>query len=194
MAATLRPARDGDGAAIAAIYAPHVLAGTVSFETEAPDAAAMRARMVASDGLYPWIAAVAGDGDGDGQVLGYAYAGQFSAREAYRWAVETTVYVAANAQRRGVGRRLYAGLVATLRAQGFCQAIGRIALPNAGSIALHEATGFRRAGSFAAIGWKHGQWIDVDYWQCALAPPASPPAEPRRFADTGVVQPWGLAP
>lgn len=186
----LRPATPGDGAAIAAIYAPYVLAGTVSFETAAPDADAMRGRMMGSDGLYPWIVATATDaaGDGGGDVLGYAYASQFSAREAYRWAVETTIYLAGAAQRRGVGRLLYTGLVDTLRAQGFVQAIGRIALPNPGSVALHEAAGFRSAGLFREIGWKHGQWIDVGYWQCELAAPATPPAEPRRFAEVGVVR------
>lgn len=187
----LRPARPEDAAAIAAIYAPHVLAGTVSFETDAPDARTMRHRMAASDGLYPWIVATVtdqGGGGADGGVLGYAYATEFSAREAYRWTLETTIYVADVAQRQGLGRLLYEALIDTVRAQGFTQAIGRIALPNPGSISLHEAVGFRRAGVFREIGYKHGQWIDVGYWQCELAEAASPPAEPRRFADIGVVR------
>jgi phosphinothricin acetyltransferase len=182
----LRPATPEDAHAIAAIYAPHVLAGTVSFETDAPDSRAMRTRMGASAGLYPWI--VATNGDAAGGVLGYAYATRFSERDAYRWAVETSIYVADVAQRRGVGRLLYEALVDTLRAQGFTQAIGRIALPNSTSITLHEQVGFRRAGVFREIGYKHGQWIDVGYWQCELAEPAVPPAEPRRFADIGVVR------
>jgi L-amino acid N-acyltransferase YncA len=190
VALALRPARPDDAAAVAAIYAPHVLADTVSFETQAPDAAAMRERMAASEGLYPWIVAGPADADGTAQdgVLGYAYATQFSPREAYRWAVETTIYVADVAQRQGLGRLLYGALIDTLRAQGFTQAIGRIALPNDRSIALHEAVGFRRAGVFREIGWKHGQWIDVGYWQCALAEPLAQPPEPRRFADIGVVR------
>jgi len=190
MGVTLRPARAGDAAAIVAIYAPHVLAGTVSFETEVPDANAMQARMAASGGLYPWIVATEGEeagGEQGNSILGYAYATPFSAREAYRWAVETTIYVSGGAQRRGLGRQLYGALIRTLRAQGFTQAIGRIALPNLGSEGLHEAMGFRRAGVFRAIGWKHDQWIDVAYWQCELAPSASAPGEPRRFADTGIV-------
>lgn len=182
----LRAATPEDAVAIAAIYAPHVLAGTVSFETEAPDTRAMRTRMAASAGLYPWI--VATHGDPKGGVLGYAYATRFSEREAYRWVVETSIYVADVAQRQGVGRLLYEALVDTLRAQGFAQAIGRIALPNSNSIALHESVGFRRAGVFRGVGYKHGQWIDVGYWQCELAEPAVPPVEPRRFAETGVVR------
>lgn len=182
----LRPARTEDAAAIAAIYAPHVLVGAASFETEAPDTRAMRTRMAASDGLYPWL--VATSGEEEGGVLAFAYATAFGTRSAYRWAVETTVYVADAAQRQGAGRLLYEALIDTLRAQGFTQAIGRIALPNESSIALHESVGFRRAGVFREIGWKNGRWIDVGQWQCELAEPATPPAEPKRFADVGLVR------
>lgn len=163
-----------------------MLAGVVSFETEAPDARAMRSRMAGADGLYPWI--VATSGEETGGVLGYAYATRFREREAYRWVVETTVYVADVSQRSGVGRLLYEALVDTLRAQGFTQAVGIIALPNDGSIKLHEAVGFRRAGVFREVGYKHGRWIDVGYWQCELAEPGVPPAEPRRFAEVEVVR------
>lgn len=183
MAVALRAARPTDAAAIAAIYAPHVLHGTASFETEAPTADAMLARMAASAGLFPWIVAAEGE-----CVLGYAYATQFGTRAAYGWAVETTIYLADAARRRGTGRRLYGGLVDTLRAQGFVQAIGRIALPNAPSVAVHQAVGFRRVGELRAIGWKHGGWIDVELWQCTLAEPVSMPVAPRRFGDLGIVE------
>jgi phosphinothricin acetyltransferase len=179
----IRPALADDADAIVAIYAPHVRDGTVSFETAVPGTVAMRARMTASDGLYPWIVATS-----DNAVLGYAYAGRFRERAAYRWAVETTIYVAAAAQGAGVGRQLYAALIATLRAQGFTQAIGIVALPNPKSVRLHEASGFRSAGVFRRVGHKNGCWIDVSHWQCALAPPENPPAEPRRFAAVGVVR------
>ena len=182
----IRAATSDDAASIAAIYAPHVLVGTASFESEAPDARAMRARIAASDGLYPWLVATMGGTDGG--VLGYAYATRFHQREAYRWTVEATIYVADIAQRQGAGRLLYEALIDTLRAQGFTQAIGRIALPNESSIALHEAVGFRRAGVYREVGYKHGRWIDVGTWQCTLAEPSTPPAEPRRFADVGVVR------
>ena len=188
----LRAAQPDDAAAIAAIYAPHVLVGSASFETEPPDARQMRTRMAAGDGLYPWLVAStsadAGDDDEVGGVLAFAYAAAYGARPAYRWAVETTVYVADAAQRQGAGRLVYEALIDTLRAQGFAQAIGRIALPNEGSIALHESVGFRRAGVFREIGWKHGRWIDVGVWQCELAEPTSPPGEPKRFADIGLVR------
>ena len=181
----IRAATPEDAASIAAIYAPHVLVGTVSFETVPPDARQMRARMAASDGLYPWMVATIGDGGG---VLAFAYAARFREREAYRFVCETTVYVADAAQRQGAGRLLYEALIDTLRAQGFTQAIGVIALPNDQSIKLHEAVGFRRAGVYREVGYKNGQWIDVGHWQCELRDAAVPPVEPKRFADVGVVR------
>lgn len=175
----IRPAQTEDAAAIAAIYAPHVLAGTASFEEEAPPAAEIVQRMIAGAGRYPWLVAA------DEQVVAYAYASGWSPRPAYRWAVETTVYVADQAQGRGIGRRLYAALLDLVRDQGFTTAIGRIALPNPASVALHQVLGFREAGVLAAIGHKHGRWIDVGIWQCALADAASPPAEPRSLTELG---------
>ena len=159
----VRPARPDDAGAIAAIYAPHVTHGVASFETVAPDAAEIARRMAAS-ARNPWLVAEHG-----GAVIAYAYAAPFGTRAAYRWAVETSIYVAAAAQGHGAGRRLYAALLAALEAQGFTQAIGRIALPNPGSVALHEGLGFELVGIHRRIGWKHGRWIDVGLWQRQLA-------------------------
>jgi L-amino acid N-acyltransferase YncA len=182
----IRAATPDDAAAIAAIYAPFVLSGTVSFETDAPDAQAMRQRMTAGEGLYPWL--VATDGGDAGAVLGYAYAGLFRDRPAYRWVVETSIYMAGSGQQRGTGRLLYDALVDTLQAQGFTQAIGVIALPNDASIRLHEQVGFRRAGVYREIGFKMGRWIDVGFWQRELRDSPAGPAPPRRFAEVGVVR------
>lgn len=182
----IRAARPEDASAIAAIYAPFVLSGTVSFETDAPDARAMRARMASSNGLYPWL--VATNGDADGGVLAYAYASQFRDRPAYRYVVETSLYVAGPVQGQGVGRLLYEALIDTLRAQGFTQAIGAIALPNDNSIKTHESVGFRRAGVYREVGFKQGQWIDVGFWQCALNDSVVPPLEPKPFSEVGVVR------
>lgn len=181
----IRAARPDDAAAIAAIYAPHVLVGTASFEVEAPDGRAMRTRMASSDGLYPWLVATTGEAAG---VLGFAYATRFRERPAYRYIVETSIYVADAVQRQGAGRLLYEALIDTLRAQGFTQAIGTIALPNDQSIALHEQVGFRRAGVIREAGYKLGRWIDVGYWQCELADAVMPPVEPKRFADVGIIR------
>lgn len=178
----IRAATAADAAAIAAIYAPHAIAGEATFETEARRSDEMRRRMASSEGFYPWLVATGGDG---AEVIGYAYAARFRERVAYRWVVETTIYVAEAAQRRGVGQLLYAALLDTLRTQGFTQAMGVIALPNDGSVALHEAVGFRRAGVTRAVGYKNGRWIDVGWWQCELAEATVPPAEPRPFAEVG---------
>ncbi len=182
----IRAATPADAGAIAAIYAPYVIGGTVSFETDAPDARMMRTRMASSDGRYPWL--VATSGEDAGGVMAYAYATRFRDRPAYAYVVETSVYVAGAAQGQGAGRLLYEALVDTLRAQDFTQAIGVIALPNDSSIKLHEQVGFRRAGVYREIGFKHGRWIDVGFWQCQLNDSHVPPREPRRFADVGVVR------
>ncbi|URW75767.1 GNAT family N-acetyltransferase [Sphingomonas donggukensis] len=185
----IRAARAEDAAAIAAIYAPYVLGGTVSFETEAPDARAMRGRIAASDGFYPWLVATNGDADGEGGgVLAYAYATRFRDRPAYRYVVETSVYVAGPMIGQGAGRLVYEALVDTLRAQGFTQAIGVLSLPNDHSIRLHEHVGFRRAGVFREVGFKQGRWIDVGYWQCLLNDSRVPPVEPKPFSAVGVVR------
>lgn len=183
----IRPATPEDAVAIAAIYAPHVLSGVVSFETDPPDTRTMRTRMAASNGLYPWLVATNGDPDGGG-VLGYAYAGQFRDRPAYRYTVETSIYMSGPIQGQGAGRLLYEALVDTLRAQGFTQAVAAISLPNDASIRLHESVGFQRAGVYREIGYKQGRWVDVGFWQCELNEGSIPPVEPRKFSDTGVVR------
>ncbi|RYY24994.1 MAG: N-acetyltransferase family protein [Sphingomonadales bacterium] len=182
----IRAATPDDASAIAAIYAPHVLTGTVSFEIDPPDARAMRSRMAASEGLYPWI--VATNGDETGGVIGYAYATKFRDRPAYKYVCETSIYLTDASSGSGVGRLLYKALVDTARAQGFVHAFGAIALPNDRSIRLHEAVGFRRAGVYREVGFKHGQWIDVGFWQCQLNEPSTPPVEPKKFSDVGVVR------
>ena len=168
----VRPARLDDAGAIAAIYAPHVTDGVASFEMQAPDAAEIARRIATA--RHPWLIA-----ERDGTVAAYAYASPFGSRAAYRWAVETTIYVADAAQGRGAGRRLYTALLNTLSALGFTQAVGRIALPNPASVALHEALEFEQVGLHRRVGWKHGRWIDVGLWQRPLARPLVPPPEPQ---------------
>lgn len=181
----IRAATPDDATRIAAIYAPFVIGGTVSFEIEPPDARAMRGRMAASEGLYPWMVVTNGGDDG---VVGYAYANSFRDRPAYKYVVETSIYVAGDQQRGGVGRLLYEALIDTLRAQGFTQAIAAITLPNDASISLHESVGFRRAGVYREVGYKQGRWIDVGFWQCELNDSKIPPVEPRPFSQIGVVR------
>lgn len=181
----IRAATPDDAPAILGIYAPYVASSAVSFETDVPTADEMRVRLGGSDGLYPWLVA---HHDDDGVLLAYAYASRFRERAAYRWSVETGAYVAGNVQGQGIGRMLYGALVDTLEAQDFTQAIASIALPNDHSISMHEAVGFRRAGVYRSVGFKHGQWRDVGIWQRDLAAAGNPPTEPKRFADVGVVR------
>jgi phosphinothricin acetyltransferase len=171
----IRAATPADAASIADIYAPYVTASAVSFEAEPPAPDEIRARMAAGAELYPWLAAEEEEGDG---LAGYAYAAAFRTRIAYRFTVETTIYLRAEAQGRGLGRLLYAPLLALLERQGFTQAIAAIALPNDASVRLHERIGFRHAGTYAQVGCKLGQWWDVGLWQRGLAPAGQPPSEP----------------
>ncbi|MBV9658421.1 MAG: N-acetyltransferase [Verrucomicrobia bacterium] len=168
-----------DAVAIAAIYAPNVTASAISFEETPPTAAEMSERIVRTTARYPWLVADTGEGT---DLLGYVYAVQHQERASYRWAVNVTVYIAADQRRRGVGRALYASLFALLRLAGFHQACGGITQPNAGSVGLHESLGFRLVGIYPRIGYKFGQWHDVGWWQLELQPAdsaaASPPAEP----------------
>jgi L-amino acid N-acyltransferase YncA len=169
----IRLAAAGDAAAIAAIYAPFVEGSSATFEEIVPSASEM-ARRIAGEPLgYPWLVAVE-----DGAVLGYASSGCFRTRSAYRWSVETGVYVAQDAQRRGIARALTERLLEVLEERGFVTAIASISLPNAASVAFHEALGFKRAGTIRAPGYKLGQWIDIGYFQRDLAERTEPPREP----------------
>jgi L-amino acid N-acyltransferase YncA len=173
--ATIRDADPGrDAAACAAIYAPSVEAGVTSFEERAPNAAEMAARIEAVAATHPWLVAEAG-----GEVRGYAYACSHRQRPAYRWAVDVSVYIAAGQRGQGLGKSLYEALFERLRGQRFQVACAGVTLPNEASVGLHESLGFAAVGVNRRIGWKHGAWRDVGWWQLDLLPPSpEPPAEP----------------
>lgn len=173
----IRTAHPDDAPAIAAIYAPVVAGTAISFETEPPDAAEMRARIAKTLGAgLPWLVAEA-----DGVVCGYAYASKHRERAAYQWSVDTTVYVADGRRGQGVGRALYCALLPLLAELGYCQAFAGIALPNAASVGLHEALGFAPLGVYRNVGFKLGQWRDVGWWQRALREPDPVPRAPQAF-------------
>lgn len=162
---SIRDAVTSDAEAIATIYNAYVRHSVATFELEPVATAAMQARIhdVQARGL-PWLVAQAG-----AAVEGYAYATPWKARAAYGRTVETSVYLAAHAAGRGVGRQLYAVLIDRLRTAGMHALIGGIVLPNPASVALHESFGYAYVGTFREVGFKLGRWADVGYWQCLLA-------------------------
>jgi phosphinothricin acetyltransferase len=179
MAVLIRLAAEQDAAALAAIYRPYVEKSRISFEEDAPDPAEMARRIVGErPGYHPWLVA-----DQAGQLFGYASSSPFRARAAYRWVVETGIYLAEEVKGRGIGRALLAPLVGLLERQGYVAAIGAIALPNQASVALHEKLGFMHTGTYRRVGFKAGEWLDVGLWQKDLAPRADDPAEPKPFEE-----------
>ena len=162
---TIRPATPADIPAITRIYDQAVREGTASFEIVPPDEADMRRRYDSlRSGGYPYLVA-----DLAGVIAGYAYAGPYRARPAYRWTVENSVYVDVAAQRRGVGRVLLARLLAESAARGYRQMIAVIGdSANASSIELHRAAGFRMVGTFDNVGFKFGRWLDSVLMQRGL--------------------------
>jgi L-amino acid N-acyltransferase YncA len=169
---TIRPATPADIAAITRIYAHAVRHGTASFELEPPDEAEMarRQRTLAESG-YPYLAA-----EIDGTVAGYAYAGPYRARPAYRFSVENSIYVAPQMHRRGVGRALLDRLIAECEQRGYRLMIAVIGdSAQAPSIELHRAAGFRLVGAFEGVGYKFDRWLDTVLMQRALGKGMSAP-------------------
>lgn len=166
-----------DAERIAEIYRPYVIDTLVSFEEVAPDAAEMASRVRATLGWTPWLVAE----DESGLITGYAYASRHRDRPGYRWSVDISVYVDGASQRRGVGRALYAELLDILRRQRFINVYAGIALPNPGSVALHESLGMNLIGVYEKVGFKFGEWPDVAWYGLRLAEPVANPSEPIAF-------------
>jgi L-amino acid N-acyltransferase YncA len=172
---TIRPAVAADIAAVTAIYADAVVHGTASFELDPPNQAEMaqRHRALVANG-YPYLVAELA-----GAIAGYAYAGPYRARPAYKWSVENSVYVAPEFHRRGIGKLLLARLIAEAESRGFRQMIAVIGdSAQTASIALHAASGFALIGTLRSVGFKHGKWLDTPLMQRGLgngdtAPPTS---------------------
>ena len=175
----IRPARPDDAPGVRDIYAPFVRDSPATFRTEVPSVEAVTAEIREKREVdeYPWYVAVRA-GDAGSRVVGYAYASRLRDRAAYRWTAETSVYVAPQRQRGGVGSRLYDRLLATLDAQGYCSAYAAIATPNPESVGFHERHGFERVGTFPDSGFKLGGWHDVVWYHRRLREPSGEPAPP----------------
>jgi len=174
MSPAIRAATPADLVAVTAIYDHAVRHGTASFELAPPDASEMaRRRQALVDAGYPYLVA-----EIDGVIAGYAYAGPYRARPAYRWSVEDSIYVAPRMHRRGVGAALLGRLIADAEQSGFRQMIAVIGdSSQAPSIALHRAAGFRTVGTIENVGFKFGRWLDSVLMQRALGPGATKPPE-----------------
>lgn len=177
----IRDAVPADLPAITAIYAHAVAHGTATYELEAPSLAEMTARYEAlKAGSFPYIVA-----EEAGTLLGYAYAGPFRARPAYRFIVEDSIYLAPQAQGRGTGRVLLEALVARTAALGFRQIVAVIGdgAPASASVKLHERMGFAHCGSLAGSGYKHGRWLDTAFMQLALNGGDTLPPDPESLPE-----------
>jgi L-amino acid N-acyltransferase YncA len=166
----IRPSRDDDVAAIAAIYGYHVVHGVASFEEVPPaiEEIARRRGEIVARGL-PYLVAERG-----GRVVGYCYAGLFRPRVAYRFTLEDSIYIDAAEVGRGIGRALLAPLLARSAELGYRQMVAVIGgRGTIASIRLHEALGFAHVGALPAVGFKFGRWIDIVLMQRALGPGAT---------------------
>lgn len=162
-APVIRAARGDDAAAIAAIYNWYIENSVCTFEEIPLLPAEMAQRIALMEASKPWFVI-----EEQGRVLGYAYASIWKARAAYGRSREVTVYLDREATGRGLGGRLYAHLIDEIRKEPIHSLIASIALPNAGSVALHEGLGFTKVGQFAEVGHKFGDFVDVGYWQLLL--------------------------
>lgn len=156
----IRDARSDDASRIVEIYNHYVRTTTSTFDEEPTVVASIVARIAGSKRRHPWLVI-----EHEGLVQGYAYATEWKGRSAYRFSVETSIYLDPVATGRGLGRHVYQALLDRLDQVGVHCAIAGITLPNDASIGLHEALGFRRIGVFRSVGFKFDRWLDVGYWQ-----------------------------
>jgi phosphinothricin acetyltransferase len=186
--ATLRLVREDDAEHIAAIYAPYANRTAVSFAYRAPTAEEYRERIRRTIARLPWVVC-----ERDGIVVGYAYASPHRLSPAYRWSVETSIYVHPEHHRTGIGRALYATLLQALHLLGYHRAYAGVTDPNPASVGLHEAVGFERFATFEEVGYKLGAWQSVIWLVYRLGNDDHPPTEPRLFPDLLGTPEWDAA-
>ena len=184
----IRLAEERDAEAIQRIYSPFVLHTAVSFEIEPPSVDEMRSRIVQTLTRLPWLVC-----ERDDKVIGYVYASPHRERPGYAWSVDVAVYIHEGSRRHGVGRALYTSLFQILKLQGFYNAYAGVALPNPGSVGLHEAMGFKPVGVYRAVGYKLGQWHDVGWWQLELQARSAAPAAPIDIGPVAAGVGWDAA-
>ena len=160
-----------DVPAITVMLNDEIVNGVAHFGTEPIDEAEIRKQLQDAGDRFPWYTAA----DDNGRFLGFCKAGAWSPRGGYNWTAEITIYIMKHAQGRGVGKALYTRLLDTLRAQRFQIIVAGISEPNPASVGLHTSIGMEQTGYNATMGYKHGRWIDVSYYQMVLGDLADPP-------------------
>lgn len=164
METLIRGATEGDADNLARIYNHYILNTCVTFETDPVDAADIAECIAATSAIpLPWLVA-----ESSGEMVGYAYTSEWQGRCAYRFSVESTIYLDVQHTGHGFGTKLYSALIDSVRATSLHSMIGGISLPNEGSIKLHERLGFKKIGHFEEVGYKQDRWVDVGYWQLML--------------------------
>lgn len=176
----IREAKEADAAGLLAIYTPYVEHTAITFEYEVPTLEEFTDRIRQTKTKYPYLVAKQ-----DGKVLGYAYAGQFHAREAYAWAVETSIYVDESCKHTGIGGKLHAALEKALKEQGFLNMNACIAYaPKEGeyltnnSVEFHAHLGYRMVGQFYQCGYKFGRWYDMVWMEKLIGEHGANPKRP----------------
>ena len=160
----IRTAQAGDAAQIRDIYNHYVRHTIVTFDEEDVTEQAMRDYILGILKKFPWLVL-----EEQGDIIGYAYAGSWKSRCAYKYSLESTIYLRPGHSGKGKGSLLYGELIGQVAKMGYHALIGGISLPNPASIALHEKLGFQKIGQFREVGHKFGKWIDVGYWELILS-------------------------
>jgi L-amino acid N-acyltransferase YncA len=182
-----RLATPDDAAQVLAVYGPYCFTPT-SFESAPPSVEDMRQRITRVLEHHPWLVC-----EQDAEIVGYVYACPHRERVAYRWSVDTAVYLHPQCQRRGLGRGLYTSLFRILVLQGYINAYAGVTLPNPASVGLHQAMGFEQVGVYREVGYKYGEWHDVAWFELLLQPRPSDPESPKLWRQIEGSEEWRRA-
>lgn len=159
----IRDVQSSDAESIRSIYNHYIRESVVTFEEEPISVTEILERIDMATKDLPWLVF-----EEEGGILGYAYASKWKGRLAYRYTVESTVYLSKKAIGKGIGTKLYKALIDRLANLAYHSVIGGIALPNPASVALHEKLGFEKVAHFKQVGWKMDRWVDVGYWELII--------------------------
>jgi phosphinothricin acetyltransferase len=159
----IRDVKPGDSGQICRIYNHYIENTIITFEEESLEPGEMERRIREVTKEHPWIVF-----EEEGRILGYAYAHTWRSRSAFRFSLESTVYLDPGEMGKGIGTRLYSRLLQLLKDQGIHMVIGVLSLPNEGSRKLHEKFGFKKVAHYREVGLKFGKWIDIGSWQLNL--------------------------